>query len=118
MQKYYNPESGITRGDETRKLVEMKKNFTDTARSMSPEARSMVPDMYGHASKNVNTPLQRTTSTHEFVPGMQSMRKMDNRGEQLDQVEKHVITPMKARGMAMGDTMPVSFTSSWMLPSR
>lgn len=105
VEKFYNPESGISRGDYTRQLVEQKKKFTDTARAMSPEARAMVPEMHGSESKNIGTPTQRTRSTHEFVPGMQSMRQMDNRGEMLDQVEKNVISPMKARGMSMGDTM-------------
>jgi len=105
VEKFYNPESGITRGDYTRQLMEQKQKFTDTARSISPEARAMVPDMYGHESKNIGTPTQRTRSSHEFVGGMHSLRKLDNRGELLDQVEKHVISPMKARGMSMGDTM-------------
>lgn len=107
VEKFYNPNSDITQGDYTRQLVEKKKEFTDTARGMSPEAKSMVPDMYGHSSKNQNTPLQRTRSTHEFVGGASNLHDLPAQQHEplLDQVERHVISPMKARGMSMGDTM-------------
>lgn len=107
VEKFYNPESEISRGAETQQLVGMKKQFTDQARSLSPQARSIVPDMYGHQTINQGTAGSRTRSTHEFVPGASSLLNAQGgtRRDALDQVNEHVLNPMKAKGMAMGDTI-------------
>jgi hypothetical protein len=106
VEKFYNPVSNISRGDHTRQMVDQKKQFTDTARNLSPEAKAMMPEHYGNHSNNIASvggDLQRTRSTHEFVPGMGKSGPLSE--EQIDKVEQHVINPMKERGMSLGDTV-------------
>lgn len=72
-RKLYKPDSYITQAEFTPKYLDQKQRMTDAARSLSPEAKQMVPEMYGHATRGEG-PTQRSSSFHEFVPGMREMQ--------------------------------------------
>jgi hypothetical protein len=115
-RKLYKPDSSITRGEFTPQLLAEKQKLTDTARSLSPEAKQMVPGMYGHKSYGQGG-LQRSVSYHEYVPGVSDLRgqKAEVNGRsvysnprdqymgQVEKVKQTVLDPMAAKGMAMGD---------------
>lgn len=119
-RKLYKPDSVISRGEFTPQLLEQKQQMTDTARSLSPEAKQMVPAMYGHETMGQG-PLQRTVSYHEYVPGISDLRGQKSevngrdvysnpRGEYMGAVNKvneTVINPMEARGQRMMDTTKI-----------
>ena len=99
-RKLYKPDSEITQAEFTPKLLAEKQHYTDTARAMSPEAKAMVPAMYGHQTMGAGTELQRTVSHHEFVPGLSDLRGTGK----VQDLKSTVLDPMKARGMQMADT--------------
>lgn len=118
-RKMYKPDSVITRGEFTPQLLQQKQDLTDKARAMSPEAKAMVPDMYGHTTMNAGTPTQRTTSFHEFVPGIHDLRGKNtgtedkpiwSRGQaarsDLQSIKGKVLDPLENQhGVAMRDTV-------------
>lgn len=107
-RKLYKPDSSITRGEFTGKLLDQKQRVTDAARGLSPEARNMVPAMYGHQTTGQG-PLQRSTSFHEYVPGVHELLENDKvtpaTSRNLQSVRKNVLQPMQARGMTLMDTI-------------
>ena len=118
-RKLYKPDSTISRGEFTPQLLAQKQQVTDMARSLSPEAKAMVPAMYGHGTTGSGG-LQRSTSTHEFVPGLTDLR--GNKGEQgwsrmegarsdLTNVQNTVLNPMAAKGHTMADTVSATGTN-------
>jgi hypothetical protein len=122
-RKLYKPDSTISRGEFTPQLLAQKQQVTDAARSLSPEAKAMVPAMYGHATAGTGG-LQRSTSTHEFVPGISDLRgknigsedqKIWSRGQQgrqdLSNIQEKVLNPMAAKGHTMADTVSASGTN-------
>lgn len=133
-RKMYKPDSDITRGEHTNQMLHQKQQITNEARAMSPEAKSIVPDMYGHKTMGTGG-LQRTTSDHEYVHGLsdirgertystggrrlndEATRKMDKivnskwsrapseRAADLAHVQDNVLKPMEARGKMLADTV-------------
>lgn len=117
-RKLYKPDSSISRGEFTPQLLQQKQQLTDSARAMSPEAKNMVPAMYGHETHGTGG-LQRSTSFHEYVPGISDLRgiKQDVGGREqfsrprekymgdIENVENKVLNPMKQQGMTLGDTV-------------
>lgn len=114
-RKLYKPDSLVSQAEFTPQLLQQKQTMTDTARALSPEAKAMVPAMYGHDTMNAGTSGQRTTSFHEYVPGLSDLRgkKVDgqysrpaaDRAADLTGVQQHVLDPMAAKGMTMADTV-------------
>lgn len=122
-RKLYKPDSTISRGEFTPQLLAQKQQVTDTARSLSPEAKAMVPAMYGHSTAGTGG-LQRSTSTHEFVPGISDLRgknvgtddkkvfsRMPQAREDLTNVQNTVLNPMAAKGHTMADTVSATGTN-------
>ncbi len=123
-RKLYKPDSDISRGEFTGQLLEQKQRITDEARALSPEAKNMVPAMYGHSTRGQGA-LQRHTSTHEFVPGLSDLRGNNisgdpsktvwSRGQQfrgdLKNVQDTVLNPMAAKGKTMADTISTTGTN-------
>lgn len=116
-RKLYKPDSAISRGEFTPQLLEQKQKLTDSARALSPEAKAMVPAMYGHQTMGAG-PTQRTTSMHEFVPGISDLRGHNTGTEEAPNwsrsegaatdraaLQQHVLNPMSARGQTMADTI-------------
>lgn len=116
-RKLYKPDSDISRGEFTPQLLAQKQQITDQARALSPEAKAMVPAMYGHQTMGAG-PLQRSTSMHEFVPGLSDMRgknigtadkpvfsQMEGARAKLTDVQNKVLNPMAEKGMTMADTI-------------
>ena len=110
-RKLYKPDSFIAQGHDMANIVAEKKRMTDYARNLSPEARSVVPDMYSHNTTVHPNGEIRTQSMHEYVP---NARTLDRSGEgrrlsarnynDISFAKQHVIDPMAAAGMPMGDT--------------
>lgn len=117
-RKLYKPDSAISRGDFTHQLLGQKQQATDAARAMSPEAKQMVPAMYGHETAGQGG-LQRNISYHEYVPGISDLRgqKAEVNGRDVfsrprekymgdvENVENKVLKPMQEKGMTLGDTV-------------
>lgn len=114
-RKMYKPDSYMTQAEFTPAHVEQKMQMTQQARALSPEAKAMVPDMYGHETKGFG-PTQRTMSYHEYVPGMQDLRdkNVNAKGRTtwsegarsntaLDNIQNKVLTPMAQKGSPMLD---------------
>jgi hypothetical protein len=123
-RKLYKPDSPVSRGEFTPKLLEQKQQMTNAARALSPEAKQMVPAMYGHETHGEG-PLQRTTSYHEYVPGVSDLRgaKQEVGGRDvyknpraqymgdINKVNETVINPMEAQGQHMMDTTKIRSSS-------
>lgn len=122
-RKLYKPDSDISRGEFTPQLLEQKQRITDQARALSPEAKAMVPAMYGHQTMGQGG-LQRTTSMHEYVPGLSDLRGKNigtedkpiwSRSQQsradLVNVQDKVLNPMHAQGKTMADTISATGTN-------
>jgi hypothetical protein len=114
-RKMYKPDSYISQAEFTPQHVQQKMDMTQAARSLSPEAKAMVPDMYGMKTMGAG-PTQRTMSYHEYVPGMQDMRgknigtedkpiysQQQQASKDLSAVNQHVLGPLSGKGMIMGD---------------
>lgn len=108
-RKMYKPDSPVSRDAATTKLLDQKQEYTDSARALSPEAKEMVPDMYGH--KTLNQPLadgstvQRHTSQHEYVPGAKSLKRSNPEAVgRVADAQMVVTDPMRMRGKELGDT--------------
>lgn len=102
-QKVYKPDSPLTTGQDTSKLLQMKQQYTDKARALSPEAKQMVPAMYGHKEIQGPEGQLRHVSQHEYVPGVSSLRKDPNAVANAQRVQDVVAKPMAAKGMPIGD---------------
>lgn len=102
-RKLYKPDSPVTVGEDTSKLLSMKQQYTDTARSLSPEAKSMVPAMYGHQEIKGPAGQLRHISDHEFVPQMKSLETSADPLAYTQRLQDVVAKPMAARGMPMKD---------------
>lgn len=123
-RKLYKPDSDITRGEHTNQMLHQKQQLTDEARALSPQAKSMVPDMYGHKTMGSGG-LQRTISDHEYVPGLtdirgsrvqtpqgaQWSRTPNARRTDLEAVQSTVLKPMESRGKMMADTITAQGTN-------
>ncbi len=102
-KKLYKPDSQISQGEQTSRLLAQKQDATDTMRAISPEAKAMTPAMYGHRTIGSGDQL-RHISEHEYVPGATPLRSSGaNTPAALQQVEKTVGAPMAQRGQRLGD---------------
>lgn len=107
VRKLYKPDSPLHRGEFTPQVLQQKQEFTDRARALSPEARSMVPAMYGHQVLNADKgpELQRAVSFHEHVPQMTDVHGMNP--QQVAAMKEHaqrtLLKPMEQQGMHMRD---------------
>ncbi len=107
VRKLYKPDSPLHRGEFTPQVLQQKQEFTDRARTLSPEARSMVPAMYGHQVLNADKgpELQRAVSFHEHVPQMTDVHGMNP--QQVAAMKEHaqrtLLKPMEQQGMHMRD---------------
>lgn len=114
-RKMYKPDSYISQAEFTPQHVQQKMDMTQAARALSPEAKSMVPDMYGMKTQGAG-PTQRTMSYHEYVPGMQDLRgknigtadkpifsNREQGSQDLSAIKDKVIAPLRQQGMLMGD---------------
>lgn len=101
-QKVYKPDSPVAVGGGMTELLQTKQHMTDTARSISPEAKSMVPAMYGHKTIEGGGQI-RHVSQHEFVPGLQSLHQDPNASSHVHDMQRQVAGPMAAKGMPMRD---------------
>jgi hypothetical protein len=114
-RKMYKPDSFISQGEFTPQHVQQKMEMTQAARALSPEAKAMVPDMYGMQTHH-SGPQQRTLSYHEYVPGMKDLRgknigtedkpifsNQQQASKDLSAIKEKVISPLAAKGMTMGD---------------
>jgi hypothetical protein len=102
-RKLYKPDSPVTTGEETGKLLALKQQYTDTARGLSPEAKGMVPAMYGHKTIEGPAGQLRHVSEHELVPNASSMRRAPDAFAQVSKFQKAVTDPMAERGMPLSD---------------
>lgn len=107
VRKLYKPDSPLHRAEFTPQVLQQKQEFTDAARALSPEAKAMVPAMYGHQVLHADKgpELQRAVSFHEHIPQMTGIESM-NPG-QIDALkahtQKHLLDPMAAQGKRVGD---------------
>lgn len=115
-RKLYKPDSLVSQAEFTPQLLQQKQQMTDSARALSPQAKAMVPAMYGHDTMNAGTPLQRSMSFHEYVPGISDLRGKEapdgtysrpgaERSADIEGVQKNVLDPMAAKGTTMADTV-------------
>lgn len=104
-RKLYKPESVMSRGEDTTELLKQKQEMTDTARGLGPEAKAMVPAMYGHQVHQAPGVAPRHTSMHEFVPGAQEISGRMGANPAVGAAEQHVIKPLAQRGLEMGDVV-------------
>lgn len=105
-RKVYKPDSPIATGEGMGQLLQTKQQMTNSARSLSPDAKSMVPAMYGHQQIQGPEGQLRHVSEHEYVPGLKSMKHYSTNAGDIEQVanmQRHVAGPMAAKGMAMRD---------------
>lgn len=102
-RKLYKPDSPVTTGEGTSKLLDLKKKYTDTAQGLSPEAKGMVPSMYGHKTIEGPAGQLRHVSEHELVPNASSMRRAPDAFSQVSKFQKAVTDPMAERGMPLSD---------------
>lgn len=105
-RKLYKPDSPITRGADTTALLAEKKIMTDTARSISPEARAATPAFHSFQELHSGTPNTRHISDHEYVPGLRKLDKATAQGP-VNQFQQQVVKPLEARGMNMRDVPQV-----------
>lgn len=107
VRKLYKPDSPLHRAEFTPQVLQQKQEFTDTARALSPEAKSLVPAMYGHQTLHAEKgpELQRAVSFHEHIPQMSGIDSMNP--EQIAALkahtQKHLLDPMAAQGKRVGD---------------
>lgn len=102
-RKLYKPDSPVSTGIGTSALLGQKQQYTDAARAVSPEAKAMVPAMYGHQTRGAGD-LMRHTSQHEYVPGAAPLHRSDvSTPQHLQAVQKQVTTPMASKNMPLGD---------------
>lgn len=119
-RKMYKPDSYISQAEFTPQHLAQKMEMTQAARGLGPEAKAMVPDMYGHTTMGQG-PKQRSMSYHEFVPGMQDLRGKNTgtedkpiysgrqrAGKDLTAVDEKVLKPLQAKGMTMADVTGVN----------
>jgi hypothetical protein len=99
VRKMYKHDSPITQGSHTTQLLTQKQRVTDTARALSPEAKAMVPAMYGHKTLGSGANL-RHTSAHEFIPGL---TEAGNRQKMRMEAGKTVLDPMATKGVSLRD---------------
>jgi len=99
VRKMYKHDSPMTQGSHTTQLLKQKQRVTDTARALSPEAKAMVPAMYGHKTIGSGANL-RHTSAHEFIPGL---TETGNRQKMIQDAGKTVLDPMAAKGVSIRD---------------
>lgn len=115
-RKLYKPDAAVSRGEYTSQLLEQKQRTTDIARGLSPEAKQMMPAMYGYEAHQTPGGL-RHTSQHEWVTGMKPFESAHDPG--VEAVKKQVLDPMQARGMTLGDTVQdITGKSRWMNPGN
>lgn len=102
-RKLYKPDSPIATGKDTTNLLALKQQYTDTARSLSPQARQMVPAMYGFKELQGPAGQIRHISDHEYVPNLKGLEQSASPIAHAQRVQDVVAKPMAARGMPMGD---------------
>jgi hypothetical protein len=95
-RKLYKPDSLVSQAEFTPQLLQQKQTMTDSARAISTQAKAMVPAMYGHDTMNAGTPLQRSTSFHEYVPGISDLR-----GEKMPALTTGAASPAARRAAAL-----------------
>ncbi len=101
-RKLYKPDSPITRGADTTALLAEKKIMTDTARSISPQARAATPAFHSFQELHQGSTTPRHISDHEYVPNLQKLDKATAAGP-VAQIQRDVVKPLEARGMNMRD---------------
>lgn len=100
-RKMYKPDSAISNAKGTTKLLAQKQQATDTIWSISPEARSMVPEMHGFKEMGSGDKL-RHISDHEYVHGARGMQPHEYAGA-TRAVQDKVVFPLDMQGMPVGD---------------
>lgn len=99
VRKDYKPDSFVSRGVDTTRLLREKQQMTDRLRA-TPEGRDMVPAMYGHTTRDSGNTLTHN-SYHEYVPGLQHIQE-DEAGkvQRLSNITKPV---EDKHGIQVGD---------------
>lgn len=132
-RKLHKPNSTITRGTDTSKLLDQKMLANTQMRQLSPEATRMVPEMYGYETRKLDRPRVyplaannlRHLSYSEFVPGVKSIIpkgprtpvKRQQVRETLKDVISTVQNPMqKQHGTIVGDTVDSGPLPAQLLP--
>lgn len=113
-RKLYKPDSPVSQAEFTPQLLEEKLQATRQARGLSPEARALMPEMYGYQTTGAGTPLQRSMSYHEYVPGIQDIRgartsaghaEMPQAYAEIARAKAQLLDPMAQRGQVIGDVV-------------
>lgn len=102
-RKLYKSDSPIATGANMGSLLAQKQKIVDTARSMSPEAKEMVPAMYGHRTIVGGGGQLRHVSEHEYVPNASHMRNSANPQAAVQRFQDVVAQPLAERGMPIAD---------------
>lgn len=98
-RKIYKPDSPLATGADMTQVLQAKQHAINTARSLSPEAREMVPDMYGHREMRTGNQI-RHTSDHEYIP---MGGKVKESPEMVQKMQDTVVKPLRDRGIHIGD---------------
>lgn len=106
-RKVYKPDSPIATGENMSALLSQKKQMTDAARGLSPQAEQMVPQMFGHQQIQGPGGQVRNISEHEFVQGAKSLRSSSAPVAHVKRLEQTVLKPMEEKGMPMRDVARV-----------
>jgi hypothetical protein len=104
-QKLYKPDSPLTTGKDTTNLLREKQYYTQAARNLSPEAKSMVPAMHGFREIQGPGGELRHMSQHEFVQGGEMIGRVPAATglAQTQRLHEAVVQPLAKKGLPMGD---------------
>lgn len=97
-------DSPVAVGQAMTDLNEMKLDYNRTARDISPAARSMTPEMYGHQQLRHADGSITNISEGEFVRGIKDIETSANPTAHVARYQKEVLNPMAALGKPMADT--------------
>lgn len=98
-RKIYKPDSPLATGADMTQVLQAKQHAINTARSLGPEAREMVPDMYGHREMRTGNQI-RHTSDHEYIP---MGGKVKESPEMVQKMQDTVVKPLRDKGIHIGD---------------
>lgn len=103
-RKMYKPDSRLHRGEHTRKILEMKQQFTDEMRN-NPSMREHVLDMAGHKEVAPG----KFVSYHEYLPDLQewdpSKQGRHNTEKAVDTILRKVVDPMAEKDKIVHDAV-------------
>lgn len=115
VRKIYKPDSPISQGEDTGHLLAEKKRIVDIARGLSPEAKEMVPAFHG-VRRHETGGAPGFSSDHEYVHGLQPATKNPVAAVlNAKDLERHVVEPLKARGIHIDD-IPLPSQRSILFP--